>query len=193
MAVEIATEPSSGPPSTIGPYRLEDYLRLPDEPRCELLDGRFEVTPAPVFRHQKIVAALLVRLHDAVHAAGGEIVTSPVDVVLAPHSVVQPDLVAISKSRSGIVGDRVAGAPDLVIEVLSPPTARRDRGAKLRLYAESGAVELWLVDPATRTFEFLENRDGSFVLRLAPDGVYRSRAFPELTLDLESFWRELPE
>jgi Uma2 family endonuclease len=106
---------------------------------------------------------------------------------------VQPDLVYVGAERAGIVKDRVEGAPDLVVEILSPGTARRDLGEKLKLYAEAGVAEYWIVDPAGRTFEFLDNRDGAFLLRLPEQGVYRSAAVPGLELDVEAFWRDLPE
>ena len=75
------------------------------------------------------------------------------------------------------------------MEVLSPGTARRDRGEKLRLYAESGVREYWIVDLAERQIEFLINEDGRFVVALPVDREYRSPALPELRLDLETFWQ----
>lgn len=193
VAIQYETEPPHSGASALGPYRESDYLALPDEPRCELLYGRLVVAPAPTFRHQEIIAALLRRLAAATEGRGCRVVTSPVDIVLADHSVVQPDLVLVSPERAGIIGDRVHGAPDLLVEVLSPSTARRDLGAKMRLYAEAGVAEYWLVDGSARTFEFLVNREGSWLLRLPhDDGVYRSDAVPGLDLDPEAFWAALP-
>ena len=71
-------------------------------------------------------------------------------------------------------------------------TARRDLGEKLRLYAESGVVEYWVIDPILETFEFLENTPAGFRVRLPEGAVYRSAAIPGLELDLEAFWRALP-
>ena len=193
MAVVYETETPAAPRSGLGPYRADDYFQLPDEPRCELLFGRLLVTPAPSFRHQEIVLALAVRLAAHARRVGARTAPSPVDVELAPHSVLQPDIVYIGPERAGIVKNHVAGAPDLVVEVLSPGTARRDLGEKLKLYAEAGVAEYWIVDPAARTFEFLENRDGAFSIRLPEEGVYRSAAVAGLELDVEAFWSELPE
>jgi Uma2 family endonuclease len=193
MAVVYEHESPAAPRSGLGPYRAGDYFQLPDEPRCELLYGRLLVTPAPTFRHGEIVRALGELLGEHSRRRGGRAAVSPVDVVLSHHSIVQPDLVYVSRERCGIVGERVDGPPDLVVEVLSPATARRDLGEKLRLYAEAGVAEYWIVDPAARTFEFLENRESAFLLRLPEQGVYRSAAVPGLELDLEAFWRELPE
>jgi Uma2 family endonuclease len=122
----------------------------------------------------------------------GELLFAPFDVQLAGHSVVQPDLVYVSRARRDVLGERIVGAPDLAVEVLSPSTASRDLGAKLELYAQSGVEEYWLVDPANRAFEFLVNDAGAFRFVPARDGVYRSERLPGLALDLESFWRSIP-
>ena len=79
-----------------------------------------------------------------------------------------------------------------MVEILSPGTARRDLGEKLRLYAEFGVAEYWIVDPILETFEFLENTPAGFRVRLPEGAVYRSAAIPGLELDLEAFWRALP-
>jgi Uma2 family endonuclease len=131
-------------------------------------------------------------LADCADRHGDQALVSPIDVVLADHSVVQPDVIYVRAARSSIIRDRVEGAPDLVVEVLSPGTARRDLGEKLRLYAEAGVAEYWIVDPGLQSFEFLVRSGDSFHLRL-PDGpVYRSATIPDLELDLEAFWRSIP-
>jgi Uma2 family endonuclease len=192
MPIVYETETSIAPRAGIGPYRIADYLALPDEPRCELLYGRLLVTPAPKVRHQLVVGRIHHLLLDFADRRGGFAIASPVDVVLADHSVVQPDVIYVSKSRSAIVRDRVEGAPDLVVEVLSPGTARRDIGEKLRLYAEAGVAEYWVVDPVLGTFEFLENAADGYCVRV-PEGVtYRSAAVAGLELDLAAFWRAIP-
>ncbi|HUF57452.1 MAG TPA: Uma2 family endonuclease, partial [Thermohalobaculum sp.] len=168
------------------------YLALPDEPRCELLYGRLQLMAAPTVRHQDVVGRIFRVLLDLADHSGGRTVVSPVDVVLADHSIVQPDVIYVSRERSSIVRSRVEGAPDLVVEILSPGTARHDLGEKLRLYAESGVAEYWIVDPGLETFEFLERDGDSFRLRLPEGGVYRSIAVAGLELDLEAFWRAVP-
>jgi Uma2 family endonuclease len=191
MAVVYETETPHATRAELGPYREADYLELPDEPRCELLYGRLPVTPAPTARHQLIVLALGALLLELARRQGGYAGTAP-DVVLADHSIVQPDLVYVSRRRAGIVRHRIDGAPDLVVEILSPSSGRRDLGEKMRLYAESGVVEYWIVDPELETFEFLENTPGGFRVRLPEGAVYRSAAIAGLELDLETFWRSLP-
>jgi Uma2 family endonuclease len=192
MAVVYETETPHAAPSALGPYREADYLELPEQPRCELLYGRLPVTPAPALRHQRVVRQVFHLLHDFADRSGGEAFFSPVDVVLADHSIVQPDAVYIGRERAGILQKRVEGAPDLVVEILSPATARRDLGEKLRLYAEFGVAEYWIVDPILETFEFLENTPTGFRVRLAEGATYRSAAIPSLELDLETFWSAVP-
>jgi Uma2 family endonuclease len=192
MPVVYETEAPLAPRSGLGPYREADYLGLPDEPRCELLYGRLLVTPAPTARHQHIVFKIARILADCADRHGDQVLVSPIDVVLADHSVVQPDVVYVRAARSSIVRDRVEGAPDLVVEVLSPGTARRDLGEKLRLYAEAGVAEYWIIDPGLQTLELLINAGGGFRVN-PPDGpTFRSAAIPGLELDLEAFWRSIP-
>jgi len=191
MTVELLTEAPLAPPAGLGPYRREDYDALPDQPRCELLYGRLYVTPSPTLWHQHVAMFLWRHLESIAEAAGGFACAAPLDTVLADHSVVQPDVIYTSAARLGILGKRIEGAPDLVVEVLSPGSARHDRGGKLSLYAEAGVREYWIVDPETRHVEFLVNEDGRFVVSLPAAGVYRSEQIPEIHLDVAVFWREV--
>src|SRR5258708_7936976 len=146
----------------LGPFRVRDYDQLPDQPRHELVFGRLYVTPSPFPRHQvvsEVLGRLLGRIADA---ADGLVFHAPLDVVLADHSVVQPDLIYFSAVRPRIAGKRIKAAPDLVVEILSPSTARFDRTKKQDLYAFSGVKEYWLVDQQRRQIEFLINEAGSF-------------------------------
>ncbi len=185
------TETPLAPRIGLGPYRDADYVELPDEPRCELLYGRLVVMASPVVRHQLVVGRILRVLQDLADRSGGLAVDSPVDVALADHSVVQPDVVYVSPARLSIVRQRIEGAPDLVVEVLSPGTARRDLGEKLRLYAEAGVAEYWIVDPESRTFEFLTNDGGGFRVRVPEGATYRSDVVGGLELDLQAFWESV--
>ena len=189
MAIPLLREPPLALPSDLGPYRRDDYARLPAEPRCELLFGRFYVTPSPSLLHQVVSQLLWRRLDDCADAAGGLAAMAPLDVTLADHSVVQPDVLYVSAGRRSVLGERVEGAPDLLVEVLSPGTARRDRGEKLALYAQSGVREYWIVDPIERQIEFLVADGGRFAVALPTGGIYRSEALPEIHLELVEFWR----
>ena len=146
-------------------FTVEDYQHLPESEtkRYELLGGEIAMAPAPVPYHQeisgKIYFALIRHIRD--HHLG-KVYDAPLDVILAEEDVVQPDILFISNTRLKIIREEaIHGAPDLVIEILSPATAGRDRSFKRTLYARSGVREYWLVDPETRTIE---------VLTLGPQG-----------------------
>ncbi|HVR07793.1 MAG TPA: Uma2 family endonuclease [Thermoanaerobaculia bacterium] len=183
--------PAGAAPPRLGPHRVADYDRLPDEPRCELVFGRFHVTPSPFPRHQIVLPVLWQHFGRIAKAAGGIVFIAPLDVVLADHSVVQPDLLYVSAARLDLVGNRIEGAPDLVVEVLSGGTARYDRGTKLQLYALHGIEEYWLVDHERRQIDFLINDAGNFVAAPAVGGKYRSARLPEIHLDLSKLWRQV--
>ena len=193
MPVEYETEAPFAVRTDLGPYREADYVALPDEPRCELLYGRFVLMTSPVLRHQDVLIRLARFFLDFADAHEGRAIMAPMDVRLADHSVVQPDVLYVSHERKSVLHERVRGAPDLVVEVLSPSTARRDLGEKLRLYGESGVREYWVVDPAAKTFEFLIADNGGFRLALPEAEVYRSPVIAGLELDLEAFWRSIPD
>jgi len=193
MAVALLKEPPLSPYTDLGPYRRQDYEALPDEPRCELIFGRFYVSPSPLVLHQFVALRLWRILDQIATASGGLALAAPLDVHLADHSVVQPDVIYISPAHRDIAQRWVEGAPDLLIEVLSPGTFRRDRGDKLALYAQSGIREYWIVDAAEQSIEFLINEDRRFVVALPDGDEYRSRVLPEIHLNIPAFWREVED
>jgi Uma2 family endonuclease len=193
MAIPLLKDIPFAPPADLGPFRRKDYEALPAEPRCELIYGRFYLSPSPSALHQMVLFLLAGKLEQIARKVRAWVFVAPLDVSLFNHSVTQPDIIYISAARRRIVKERIEGAPDLVVEVLSPGTARRDRGEKLRLYAEAGVREYWIFDPPERQIEFLRNEGGQFVVALPKDGVYRSPAIPELALDVAEFWREIEE
>lgn len=189
MVAKLLSESPVGLPGAPGPHRVEDYLARPDEPRCELIYGRFYVTPSPTLEHQVLVRAMLRAVEPGAEAVGAVAVAAPLDVQVGDHSVVQPDVVVYSAAEGARRWRQQLDArPDLVIEILSPSTGRRDRGEKLSLYAQLGVVEYWIVDPATRHVEFLVLRGDRFEVRLPDETTYRSDALPWLSLDLDALW-----
>lgn len=191
MDVELKSYDLYSPSPAIGPCRALDYWRLPADPRCELLHGRLFASPSPSALHQTVQFLLWEVLMHAARKSGAVVLGAPMDTVLANHSVVQPDLLYVSAGRRHIVKEKVEGTPELVIEVLSPQTARRDRVEKLKLYAESGVREYWIVDPEGKQIDFLVCHEGTFAVVLARDGCYKSEVMPEIELDLADFWREV--
>ena len=178
------------PASRRGPYRILDYFALPEEPRCELLFGRFYVVPSPNVGHQSLVVALTRILDDVARATGGKALCAPMDVVLSPHTVLQPDVLYVSPARLGIVRERIEGAPDLVVEILSPGTSRRDRGGKMQIYAEAGVVEYWIVDPVSEQVELYVNAGGAFTVVVPHNDRYRSAMLPGIGLDIAQLWAD---
>ena len=167
---------------------VEDYLALPDDVRAELIDGELFVTPSPTPDHQRLVLRLARSLDGAVtERGGGELFIAPLDVHLPTGAVVQPDLLYVSEGRRHIVRDWVRGVPDLVVEIVSPTGAERDRIVKRELYARNGVPEYWIVDPGERSVEVLRLAKGAY----APAGwftgeaVLRSPTLPTLALPLE--------
>ena len=141
-------------------FTYEDYKNLPESEtqRYELLEGELVMVPAPSFEHQSISIHLEVRLYEFVRRRDlGIVLDAPLDVVLSEENVVQPDILFISKARRKIIHkEEIRGAPDLVVEILSPYTAGRDRTLKKKLYARYGVKEYWLVDPEEKTIEVLK-------------------------------------
>jgi Uma2 family endonuclease len=139
---------------------VSEYFKRPETMYpMELVYGVVREPPAPRYGHQSLLTRLAALLHEHVTTRElGEIAVAPVDVVLdqARSLVVQPDIVFVSRARLNIVRDRVWGAPDLVVEVLSPRTARYDRTTKLDWYRQYGVGECWLVDAARRSIEVVD-------------------------------------
>ena len=157
-------------------YTWRDYMNLPEseEKRYELIEGELYMVPSPTPMHQDIVRNLLRVLDEFVQAHGlGKVYVSPLDVVLSDEDVLQPDILYISKNREGIIGERnIQGAPDLVVEVLSPGTADRDRTLKRARYLRFGVREYWLVDAQSRSIEVLKAGESQFeVVRIYPEGT----------------------
>jgi Uma2 family endonuclease len=157
----------------------DEYLHSyeTNRPR-ELSYGIVREPPAPFFSHQNVVLAIARRLADHAERAGlGVVAVAPLDVILdaGQSLVVQPDVLFVSTERMSIIRDQVWGAPDLVVEVLSPGTAAHDRTEKLGWYRQYGVRECWLVDPAVSRITVFDFTSGSPTFRVAePPATMRS-------------------
>jgi len=176
-----------------GVYRLtfQDWLDCPDDGYLyELVEGELFVTPPPPIEHQRISRNLgdhllqhLKLLRDA------EVLAAPVGVRLSDENVLEPDLVVVLAEHKDRIGEQVIeGAPDLVVEILSKRTAKRDLGIKRARYQAAGVAEYWIADPATNTVEvlFLEReayaRHGLF----GRTDTLTSRVLPGLRIPLDT-------
>ncbi len=176
-------------------FTYDDYALLSDDRRYEVIDGELFVTPAPTPFHQIVVMRLARLLED--HVAGGRlgrVLVAPCDVVLSQHDVLQPDIFFVPAGRGEIIGEKsIGGAPDVVVEVLSPSTESRDRVAKAKRYATFGVREMWLVDPAGKTIEVLVNSDEGFLSKaLYGEGeTVRSERLPNLAFPAAPVFRPI--
>lgn len=164
-------------------FTVADYERLPEGFPVELIDGELVKEPAPTYGHQWIVGEIHNRLRRLLGA--GRVVTSPIDLFVDEWNVLQPDVLVLAKP----LGPRAKRAEDplLVVEVLSPSTAHRDRGVKRRTYLCAGVEEVWIVDPEKDTIE-VHARDG--VREFALDDTARSSAVPGFAVSPRDVLRE---
>ena len=131
-------------------YTLQDYLQWPDEERWEIIDGAaYNMTPAPSIKHQILVDNIhgSLKKHPENKCFTG---FAPIDVVLDEHNVVQPDVLVVC-DKAKITEKNVQGAPDLVVEVVSPSDRVREVEDKTRAWVEAGARAVWVAWPNTRT------------------------------------------
>lgn len=146
-------------------WTYQDYAAMPDDGnRYQVIERELIMTPAPSIQHQNTLQNLFTVISDYVRAAGlGKVYFAPVDVVLSDENVVQPDLLFVAQERLGIITEaNVQGAPDLVVEILSPGTAQFDKTDKQDLYIRFGVREYWLVSPEAGTIEVLTLDKQSF-------------------------------
>jgi Uma2 family endonuclease len=139
-------------------YTFEDYLSIPEDRahRYEIIDGELFVTPTPVLRHQQVVMNLSrIFAPLALEHGLGELYSSPVTVRLRDDRVTEPDIAFVRADRFGILDPEkgILGAPDLVVEVLSPSNREYDRTLKRKRYMASGVAELWILDADEDTLE----------------------------------------
>jgi Uma2 family endonuclease len=178
-------------------FTYEDYLTWDDEDeRYELIAGEpYLMSPAPTRRHQEILVELVRKFADFLDDKPCNVYIAPIDVRLNPEgdddTVVQPDLVVVcdesKEADSGIVG-----APDLVVEILSPSTAAYDMGIKLDTYIETGVSECWLVNPEKNSVRvYVRNGGGTFKIKIYKgEDVIPVSLLPELNIELKSVFKE---
>lgn len=180
----------------VNKYTYADYLTWPDEERWEIIDGEpYAMTPAPSLKHQRIVTRLAKSFGYLLDKKPCEPFVSPTDVVLDEFNIVQPDLIVVC-DKGKMTDANIQGAPDLVVEIISPSTGRKDRREKKALYERFGVREYLLIHPEDETVERYSLVDGKYA---GPDvfgwdETMRLSAFPELELQLwEVFSKELPQ
>ncbi|HEX5417828.1 MAG TPA: Uma2 family endonuclease [Chloroflexota bacterium] len=171
----------------------EDLIQLPnDRNRYELFDGELQVTAVPNIAHQTASFNLGLILGNYVRAHRlGRVFSAPCDVHFSETNVVEPDLLFVADGRAEIIQKPyVAGAPDLVVEILSPSTALADRQVKRQLYARFGVADYWLLDVERQEFIAFALADGIYqeVARGKETETVSAPPFPDLAISLGEIW-----
>jgi Uma2 family endonuclease len=176
-------------------WTYEEYATWDDGKRWEIIDGEvYAMSPAPSLKHQRISRNITAAITPYFKGKPCEPFEAPTDVVLDEYNVVQPDLLVVC-DKSKLTDANVQGAPDLVIEILSPSTTVKDRREKLALYERFGVMEYLLIHPVDETVERFVLRDGRYDVPkvFGWSETLSFFLFPELTLNLwEIFDREPP-
>jgi Uma2 family endonuclease len=169
---------------------LDDFFALPEgPPYFELEAGALVTMPRPHERHQMILAALIAVLWPHITSRKLGRIWPEIEVILPDQSdVYVPDLVFLARDKLAYLGEdgRIHGAPDLVVEILSPGTRKRDRTHKMQVYRQAGVRWYWLADQDDLTIEeFILNTRGYQIRQVAPPGeVFKPALFPEIQLNL---------
>ena len=176
-------------PNTEIKFTYQDYINTPEDKRYELIDGELILAAAPRRAHQDTQASIGSSLYTFVRRNDlGKFYFSPRDVVFSDTEIVQPDLLFISSERLHIDTEtEVRGAPDLVVEILSPSTAEYDKTVKRTLYARHGVREYWLVDTDAMTITVLRLGDYGFeVAAIYGSGdTLTSPTLPDFSLEVD--------
>ncbi len=185
-------------PSSRVKLTYDDFVHFPDDgKRHELIDGEHYVTPSPNTRHQTVSVNLLlcIGMWLETHPLG-RVYSAPFDVVFSDIDIVEPDLLYLSheRARAVLTDKHVKGAPDLVIEIGSPGTRRRDETIKRHLYERAGVAEYWFVDPEVDTVRVYRRDGDRFAvvreLLRETDDVLTTDLLPGLDIPLARIFRE---
>lgn len=185
-------------------YSYADYLKWQFDELVELINGKlFRMSPAPSRLHQKISGNTFVLLSNFLNEKSCDVYHAPFDVRLPDpkkssgdeqvFSVVQPDICIICDK--GKLDDRgCIGAPDLIVEILSPATRKKDLNEKFKLYEQSGVLEYWIVQPNDQTVTVFDLTNDKYLLRkiYGAEEMISGGVFPELVIDLTKVF-EIPE
>jgi Uma2 family endonuclease len=191
LSVVVPADWVSGPLQ--GSWTYDDYAALPgDENRYEIVNGVLYMAPSPSLGHQGIAGEIFAYLRNFVQMTGlGRVFVAPADVELSYKNVVQPDVfVVLNEHLDRLAGSRLIGAPDLVVEIASPSTARHDLREKQDAYTRAGVPEYWIVTPGEQVVEVLVLENGLY----SSLGVFHGRAIlpsrivPDMPVRVEQFF-----
>jgi Uma2 family endonuclease len=177
------------------PLTISDYFETPEGgPRYQLIDGDLIPMPTPDSFHQIILWNLAGIISAFLKIQRiGRALFAPISVLLTDVNAFEPDLIFISNERKSIITKRgIEGAPDFVVEVLSPSTARYDKGVKRSIYARTGVVELWLIDPVLREIHvyYLRQDADNPTAVYSKEDYFESPLFPGLKFSCAEIFAE---
>jgi len=164
-----------------------DYQKLKEGEPYQLINGMLVKSPSPTVNHQRLIKRLVRMLMVLEDRGLGEVFFAPMDNYFTDTEVYQPDIIFIAKENKNVRVDKIVkGAPDLIIEILSPSTAYYDLRHKAEVYAESGVREYWVVDPMEERIDIFSNTENRFALasRVERNGEAESTIFPEFRVDI---------
>lgn len=186
----------STPPRSVK-LTYDDFMRFPDDGmRHELIDGEHFVTPSPNPRHQRILGSLYLEIGNHLKTDPiGEVFFAPLDVVISNVDVVEPDLLYMSRERAAevLLPEHVRGVPELVVEIASTGTRKRDETIKRALYERAGVSEYWVVDPEIDVVRVYRNGVDGFSqpseLRRDAGDTLTTALLPDLAIPLDVIFR----
>lgn len=176
-------------------WTYDDYRQLPDDGnRYEVIGGQLLATPAPRTFHQKVSQRFQFRLYELQQSGRGYVFAAPVEVIMPNATPVQPDLVYLRSEQKEIIEEKsIVGIPHLLVEILSPSTASRDRTLKLNTYAQAGVPHYWIVDPKAKTLEVFHLSGNCYQVVAALDegGTYEAGELEGLKFELKELFAPL--
>lgn len=168
-------------------YTYKDYAKLPEGAPYQLIGGELVKSPSPTPLHQEIILAVCRKFLPLQDAGKGKVLFAPLDVYLGETETYQPDLLFIREENLSLIGEKkIEGAPDVVMEVLSPSTGYYDLRHKKEVYGTTGVREYWIVDPMERSVEIYTNTEGELHCKTSAQekGDVQSIIFPEVSITL---------
>jgi len=174
-------------------YTVDDYMMLEEGAPFQLINYELVMSPSPLALHQQIVFDLseIIVLFNIQNGRKGQWMYAPMDVKFDDGNVLQPDVLYITEGRKEIIKERVEGAPDLIIEILSPSNAYYDLRQKKNVYEKYGVKEYIIIDPIEQSAELYALKDGAYYLhqKAQKNEQLNSVVLPGLNFDLDKIFR----
>ncbi len=175
-----------------GKWTYNEYAALSEDGQFEVVNGVLYISPSPSWDHQSILGEIFAHLRSFVRVAAlGIVGTAPFDIELSSHTIVQPGVfVLLKEHRNRLTKARMLGAPDLVVEIASPSTARHDLYAKQDAYAQASVPEYWVVNPDAQTIELLVLKNGAYCSLglFSGDAILPSVVLPGFPVQVSQFF-----